>query len=185
MGDIAQTEPSEIIKVPNTSVAEAISVKVEEWDLPLELRALVQVTPKNALLVVASVGGLKQAEERILTPAIRSVLRKMSWAARHTGPDRELVLSYHHLRWYDLTKECRMGPQMHAASVRHAANNERVNGHFFGDWLVSLATSMMSEWSPRLKMIGVGATFDNSAIVSVWGPISELASTLGEATENE
>ncbi len=76
-GDITQTERSEKIAVPKTAVARAIFIKVEGWDVPLELRALVQVTPKNAAFVIASVGGLKQVEQRILTPAIRSVLRNV------------------------------------------------------------------------------------------------------------
>ncbi len=76
-GDITQSERSKTIEVPKTAVARAIVVKVEGWDVPLELRALVQVTPANAPFVVASVGGLEQVEQRILTPAIRSVLRNV------------------------------------------------------------------------------------------------------------
>ena len=76
-GDITQTERSQNIKVPDDAISEAVFVKVEGWDIPLELRALVQVTPANAPVVVASVGGLKEVESRILTPAIRSVIRNV------------------------------------------------------------------------------------------------------------
>ena len=64
------------------------------------------------------------------------------------------------------SNECRVRPHVRAAFFLDAANNERVSGHVFGDWLVSLATIMMSEKLPRQKMIGVGATFNNSAIAS-------------------
>ncbi len=74
-GDITQTERSELVEVPQSAVDQAVFVKVEGWDVPQELRALVQVTPANAPFVVASVGGLDQVSDRILNPAIRSVLR--------------------------------------------------------------------------------------------------------------
>ena len=45
--------------------------------MPLELRALVQVTPANAPFVVAAVGGLEEVEDKILTPAIRSIVRNV------------------------------------------------------------------------------------------------------------
>jgi hypothetical protein len=54
-----------------------VFVKVEGWDVPLELRALVQVTPANAPFVVAAVGGLEEVEDKILTPAIRSIVRNV------------------------------------------------------------------------------------------------------------
>ena len=76
-GDITQTERSDQFDVPRTAVSAAIFTKVEGWDVPIELRALVQVTPENAPFVVASVGGLEQVQTRILTPAIRSVLRNV------------------------------------------------------------------------------------------------------------
>ena len=51
--------------------------RIEGWDVPLELRVLGQVTPKDAPFVVASVGGIKEVEDKILTPAIRSVIRNV------------------------------------------------------------------------------------------------------------
>lgn len=62
---------------PDSHVDEAIFVKVEGWDIPIELRALVQVTPEQAAAVVASVGSLVEVENRIVTPAIRSVVRNI------------------------------------------------------------------------------------------------------------
>ncbi len=51
--------------------------KIEGWDVPQELRVLVQITPDNAPFVIASVGDLEKVEKRVLTPAIRSILRNV------------------------------------------------------------------------------------------------------------
>ena len=42
------------------------------------MRALIQVSPDNAPVVVGSVGGLLEVEDRILTPAIRSIVRNVA-----------------------------------------------------------------------------------------------------------
>lgn len=80
-GDIKQTERSVNEPVPNDAADKAVFVKVEGWDIPLELRALVQVDPTNAPVVVGSVGGLEEIENRILTPAIRSIVRNVAGAS--------------------------------------------------------------------------------------------------------
>jgi len=77
-GNIRQTERSEVERIPNTAADRAVFVKIEGWDIPLELRALVQVTPQNAPVVIGSVGGLAEIEDRILTPAIRSIVRNVA-----------------------------------------------------------------------------------------------------------
>ena len=64
--------------IPDEAADRAVFVKVEGWDIPLELRALVQVSPQNAPIVVGSVGGLEEVEDRILTPAIRSIVRNVA-----------------------------------------------------------------------------------------------------------
>ena len=55
----------------------AISVKVEGWDIPVELRVLMQVRPEDAPSVVAAVGSVENIEDRIITPAIRSIVRNV------------------------------------------------------------------------------------------------------------
>ncbi|MEK7566713.1 MAG: SPFH domain-containing protein [Patescibacteria group bacterium] len=77
-GDIEQKERQEDVPVPKDAADRAVFLKVEGWDVPQELRVLVQVTPDNAPFVVASVGGLNQIEDRILTPAIRSIIRNVA-----------------------------------------------------------------------------------------------------------
>jgi hypothetical protein len=76
-GKINQTSRTETVNVPKEVADSAVFVKVEGWDVPLELRALVQVTPANAPFVVAAVGGLEEVEDKILTPAIRSIVRNV------------------------------------------------------------------------------------------------------------
>jgi regulator of protease activity HflC (stomatin/prohibitin superfamily) len=82
-GDLTQTERSEMIERPESAVGDALLVKVEGWDVPQELRVLVQITPRNAPFVVASVGDLEKVEKRILTPAIRSILRNVVGGTIH------------------------------------------------------------------------------------------------------
>ncbi|MHA1189625.1 MAG: SPFH domain-containing protein [Alphaproteobacteria bacterium] len=77
-GNIKQTERSEAQPTPPEAADRAIFVKVEGWDVPQELRALVQVSPENAPIVVGAVGGLAEIEDRILTPAIRSIVRNVA-----------------------------------------------------------------------------------------------------------
>ncbi|MCP5367913.1 MAG: hypothetical protein H6907_12520 [Hyphomicrobiales bacterium] len=74
-GRIEQRERTESVAVPKDAADSAILTRVEGWLVPLELRALVQVTPENAPMVVAAVGGIEEVENRILTPALRSVVR--------------------------------------------------------------------------------------------------------------
>ncbi|WP_417669396.1 SPFH domain-containing protein [Roseibium sp.] len=87
-GNIQQTERSVNEPMPDIAADRAVFVKVEGWDIPLELRALVQVAPENAPIVVGSVGGLDEIENRILTPAIRSIVRNVTGASIRV-PDRD------------------------------------------------------------------------------------------------
>lgn len=77
-GNISQKERSEPQPSPKDAADTAVFVKMEGWDVPLELRALVQIAPENAPVVVGSVGGLEEIERRILTPAIRSIARNVA-----------------------------------------------------------------------------------------------------------
>jgi hypothetical protein len=77
-GNIRQNERTEPQPVPSDAADRAVFVKVEGWDIPQELRVLVQVSPENAPIVVGAVGGLEEIENRILTPAIRSIVRNVA-----------------------------------------------------------------------------------------------------------
>jgi len=77
-GNITQSKRQETYEVPRNAADKAVFVKIEGWDIPLELRALVQIQPKNAPIVVGSVGNISEVENRILTPAIRSIVRNVA-----------------------------------------------------------------------------------------------------------
>jgi len=76
-GKFEQNRTCTTIPVDATAADEAIFVRVEGWEIPVELRILVQINPDDAALVVASVGGVKEVEDRIVTPTIRSIVRNI------------------------------------------------------------------------------------------------------------
>jgi len=85
-GKIHQKETSENIPVPKNAAAAAINVRVEGWNVPVELRVIIQVQPSKAPIVVASVGSLANVEDKVLTPAIRDILRTIGG-----HPDRKVL----------------------------------------------------------------------------------------------
>jgi len=83
-GNLTQTPRSEDIKKPDNAADPAVTPFVEGWLVPLELRVLAQVTPDNAPFVVSSVGTLKDIEDNIMVPTIRSIVRNVVGAqGRH------------------------------------------------------------------------------------------------------
>lgn len=78
-GKLTQDEQkAEEVRVPQDAADQAIFAKVEGWDVPIELRVLVQVKPEDAPFTVAAVGGLQEVEDRVITPAIRAVTRDVA-----------------------------------------------------------------------------------------------------------
>jgi hypothetical protein len=83
-GNLTQSQREQDVPVPPGSADPAITLVVEGWLVPLELRVLAQVTPDNAPFVVASVGGLPEIENNIMVPTIRSIVRNVVGAqGRH------------------------------------------------------------------------------------------------------
>lgn len=76
-GEITQAQRSVDVPFLDSYAGQAINVKVEGWDIPQEVRAVVQISPENAPIVVAAVGGLDQVRDRVLTPKIRSIVRNV------------------------------------------------------------------------------------------------------------
>ncbi len=76
-GDFTQTERTLAFPQPADSADVAINTKIEGWEIPQELRAIVQITPENAPIVVAAVGGQEEVDKRILVPSIRSLVRNV------------------------------------------------------------------------------------------------------------
>ncbi len=79
-GKIHQEASSRNIPQPDDAADQAIVVTVEGWRVPLDVRVVVQVDPADAPRVVASVGGLQEVEDRIVTPALRSIVRNVGGA---------------------------------------------------------------------------------------------------------
>jgi hypothetical protein len=76
-GNIVQTE--RVIDIPPLPQAAdmAILLRVENWDIFLDSRIQVQVAPTNAPFIVASVGGIKEVEDKVITPMYRAILRNI------------------------------------------------------------------------------------------------------------
>jgi len=85
-GKIHQKAKSRNIPKPADAADLAIVVTVEGWRIPLDVRVVVQVDPVDAPRVVASVGGLQEVEDRIVTPALRSIVRNVGG-----GPGRKAL----------------------------------------------------------------------------------------------
>lgn len=79
-GKIQQEAKIETFKQPADAADQAIVVTVEGWRVPLDVRVVIQVDPAQAPRVVASVGGLTEVEDRIVTPALRSIVRNVGGA---------------------------------------------------------------------------------------------------------
>jgi hypothetical protein len=77
-GDIVQTRTEVNVPVQKDNADRAVIVKMEGWDVPLELRVVAQVSPAEASCVVASVGTVKDIEDRVLTPSIRAITRDVA-----------------------------------------------------------------------------------------------------------
>lgn len=77
-GDIVQTRTEENVPIDKDNADRAVFVKMEGWDVPLELRVVAQVSPADASCVVAGVGTLKDVEDRVLTPSIRAITRDVA-----------------------------------------------------------------------------------------------------------
>ena len=76
-GKITQVPHEEPFPVPEDAADSAVLLRVEGWDVFQDSRVQVQVTPENAPFVVASVGGLAEVEDKIITPNYRSIVRNI------------------------------------------------------------------------------------------------------------
>jgi hypothetical protein len=76
-GDFTQSERTANFPPSPGAADTAVTAKIEGWEIPQELRAIVQITPENAPIVVAAVGGQDEVDQRILVPSIRSLVRNV------------------------------------------------------------------------------------------------------------
>jgi len=76
-GTIKQTITEVNVPVPEKAADAAILIRIEGWEVYMDSRVLVQVTPESAPYVVATVGGIAEVENKIVTPAYKSILRNV------------------------------------------------------------------------------------------------------------
>jgi hypothetical protein len=77
-GELVQKRTEAEVPADDNNADNAIFLKMEGWDVPLELRVVAQVGPNDAACVVAGIGTLKQIEDRVLTPSIRAITRDVA-----------------------------------------------------------------------------------------------------------
>ncbi len=87
-GDFTQSERTATFPQPHDAADSAINTKIEGWEIPQELRAIVQITPENAPIVVAAVGGQQEVDQRIVVPSIRSLVRNV-YGGAITAPETD------------------------------------------------------------------------------------------------
>ncbi len=76
-GDFKQDETKTQVPMADGAADVAINTKVEGWEIPQELRVVLQISPQNAPIIVAAVGGLQQVEKNIMVPSVRSHVRNV------------------------------------------------------------------------------------------------------------
>ena len=76
-GKLVQKQREQDIPVVDGSADSATVLKIEGWEVYLESRILVQVTPENAPFVKATVGNIDAVENKIITPTYKSVSRNV------------------------------------------------------------------------------------------------------------
>lgn len=76
-GGFTQRTKTEDIPVPKGAADRAVIVRVEGWEIPLDIRVQVQINPENAPFVVSAVGNVQNLEDKIITPTLRSVVRNV------------------------------------------------------------------------------------------------------------
>ena len=76
-GSVKQHPHDDEVKRPDGAVADAVAVKVEGWTVMQELRVQFRTLPEFAPLQAASLGSLREVEDRIIIPQAISVLRNI------------------------------------------------------------------------------------------------------------
>lgn len=88
-GQVTSTSTEEKIEMPQGATDRAIAVKPEGWEIYVEGRVQIQVTPQKAALVHAAVGSLEAIEKNVVTPAFRSVVRNVANGGTITVTDEK------------------------------------------------------------------------------------------------
>jgi len=73
---VQKQREADVPLIPGTADSATI-LRIEGWEVYLESRILVQVTPENAPFVKATVGGVDEVENKVITPTYKSVSRNV------------------------------------------------------------------------------------------------------------
>jgi regulator of protease activity HflC (stomatin/prohibitin superfamily) len=73
---VQKQREADVPLIPGTADSATI-LRIEGWEVYLESRILVQVTPENAPFVKATVGGIDEVENKVITPTYKSVSRNV------------------------------------------------------------------------------------------------------------
>ncbi len=92
-GEIVQKRTEVDVPVDKDNADRAVFLKMEGWDVPLELRVVAQVAPQDAACVVAGIGTLKQIEDRVLTPSIRAITRDVAGGTYEVTEPRSMRMA--------------------------------------------------------------------------------------------
>ena len=77
-GKITQQAREEEFDTHKIAADRAIVLRIQGWEVFLDSRVQVQVTPENAPFIVASVGDIDAIENKIITPIYRSIVRNVT-----------------------------------------------------------------------------------------------------------
>ncbi len=76
-GRLVQKQREADVPLISGTADSATILRIEGWEVYLESRILVQVTPENAPFVKATVGGIDEVENKVITPTYKSVSRNV------------------------------------------------------------------------------------------------------------
>ena len=74
----SRAAPKIDVPIDKDNADRAVFVKMEGWDVPLELRVVAQVSPDRGRLHRRRHRRLKEVEDRVLTPSIRAITRDVA-----------------------------------------------------------------------------------------------------------
>lgn len=99
-GEVTQQIKVTEVPVPPTAADSAITTRVQGFEVPVELRAIVQIAPKMAPYIVATLGISSDnvastseiVESRVLTPVLRTTLRNVIGGTYINATTKEMIL---------------------------------------------------------------------------------------------
>lgn len=136
-GEVIQTTTSTVVPVSPGAADSAITTRVQGFEVPVELRAIVQIVPEMAPYVVATLGidaknvtmTSELVESRVLTPVLRTTLRNVVGGKQIKVETKELKLDKDNKPFLDpVTSELAVNTRtvMRLPSLRDMAENREL-----------------------------------------------------------